>query len=197
MSFRNDIVPRIRSGGVLNSLQTDIPIYEHARSDNCRSILTGFLPSFIGYPEGIDYSKQVVVFNNLMQLLRAKNRSYALGLDADTSSCDEAFHATTCTTCNVTCPNVTFEHDVEEITATYMVLSSACAMPCPFNTRKRSEYEESIMTRFIGGTVGGISGLFLMWLWFAEEEKEEPTYLKHAFFCVCLNIDCYGARSKL
>ena len=93
--LRNDIVPRIRSGGVLNSLQIDIPIYEHARSDNCRSILTGFLPSFIGYPEGIDYSKQVAVFNNLMQLLRTKNRSYALGLGADTGSCDETFHATT------------------------------------------------------------------------------------------------------
>ena len=178
-------------------MQIDIPIYEHTKSDGCKSVLSGALPSFIGYPEGVDFSKQVDVFNNLLQLLRANNRSYALGLDADTNSCGEAFFATNCTTCNTKCPEATFEHDVPEFSATYMVLSSACAMPCPFNTRTRSEYEESIMTRFVQGTVGGISGLFLMWLWFAEEEKKSQRTLNMLFFCIGHYINCDGTRTKL
>ena len=42
------------------------------------------------------------------------------------------------------------------------------------------------MTRFIGGTVGGISGLFLLWLWFAEEEKKNQRTLNMLFFASVL-----------
>ena len=180
--INNDITPRLHKGGVPVTLQKEFEVFEFAEYDGCKSVLNGYIPNFIGYPDGIDFSEIANMFNDLLTMLRKKNRTHALGLSKNSMSCNDAFAQTNCTTCQVKCPIETFKHDVEDISATYMVLSSACAMPCPFNTKKRNEYEESIMTRFAGGTVGGISALFLMWLWFAEEDKKQQRTLNMLFF---------------
>ena len=111
-------------------------------------------------------------------------------MGATRATCTNAFMKTNCTTCAPTCPPqmVIYDHIKNGDTKpTYSVLSSACAVPCPFNTRTKNEYVESMMLRFVGGTTGVVGSMFLLWIWLSQPGREGEKTLS-SLFCIALLI---------
>jgi hypothetical protein len=182
----NDIHPRLHSGGLKLRLQPDFDVYEGSVYDRCQSILTGILPNTFGYPFASNYETEANLLNNFISTLR----QYTDLMGATRATCTNAFMKTNCTTCAPTCPTqmVIYDHNENGDTKpTYSVLSSACAVPCPFNTRTKSEYVESMMLRFVGGTAGVVGSMFLLWIWLSQPGRDGEKTLS-SLFCIALVI---------
>jgi hypothetical protein len=172
----NDISPRLHNGGKKVN-QADYEIYENAFYDKCKSVLTGRLPSKFGYPLPVNFDKEARLLNSFLDIMRGENIS-DIGY-SKRQNCSAAFFETECLTCSTICPKGLFQSFAKNPhvgkrnipIATNMALSSACAMPCPFNTRTKDEHIESIMIRFVCGTFGTLGGMLLAWLWVAENGR--------------------------
>lgn len=184
--FPIDLYPRLRTGGSKVFVQQDFDVYEGGEYDKCRSVLNGGLPHMYGYPFPGNFNEEAVLLNNLVNTLREHNT--VMGVTR--TMCNLALSETHCNTCIPRCPNETIvksesyftERGKVNLDATYTVLSSACAVPCPFNTRSQQEYKESIMLRFVGGAAGIAGGMFIIWIWLAEPGLEEEKTLNALFF---------------